>query len=180
MTDHPELNLPQELIDDVASNQKISKHFGDSARQEAIQINDTIWGRPIVLTDDLLKADRVNLESWSQYRGRKREASKLAEIKPNLTPRRMAIKSVLDKWSAGTISVDDAENEMVKLFASVVGECDIEAGNIKIRTQPHGLSYNGVFEIDWHAMPDFCKLTLTFEMAKRTRMVLECPVVGNP
>lgn len=180
MTDHPELNLPQELIDDVASNQKISKHFGDAARQEAIQINDTIWGRPIVLTDDLLNADRVNLQSLSEYMGGKLNVSNLAEIKPKVTSRQLAIKSILDRWTVGTISREEAENELATIFSRPVGECDIEAGNIKIRTQPHGLSYNGVFEIDGHAMPDFSKLTLTFEMRKRTRMVLECPVVGNP
>ena len=180
MTDQPELNLPQELIDDVASNQKISKHFGDSARQEAIQINDTICGRPIVLTDDLLNADRVNLQSWSEYMGGKLNVSNLAEIKPKATSRQLAIKSILQQWEDCSISVEDAETELATIFSRPVGECDIEAGNIKIRTQPHGLSHNGVFEIDGHAMPQFSKLTLTFEMAKRTRMVLECPVVGNP
>ena len=90
--------------------------------------------------------------------------------------RKIALKQILDKWTACTISVEDAEKELIDLLASQrIGQVDINAGNLKVESK-YGMGYQGTWEMDGYPLPSFTKLTLVFEIQKMPRMILETKV----
>lgn len=92
-----------------------------------------------------------------------------------VSERKLAIRSILDRWVACTISVEDAESELSDIFARELNSVDIEAGNLTIKTD--GLWCHGEYKLDGVDIPNWQKLSVTFEAGKRAKIAMETSVM---
>lgn len=124
--------------------------------------------------------DKIQKQYDSKYGGPQNNGKALfisddgtiSKIDLNLE-RRSAIKSILDRWSLMTISVEDAEKELTDLLASkTVGEFSANLGACKFNS-PSGMAWDLTGEIDGHPMPNLSKLVITIETGKRIRLLIE-------
>jgi hypothetical protein len=91
--------------------------------------------------------------------------------------RRIKLKSILDRWSTCTISVEDAETELSDLLASKeLGPLDVQSGKLKI-TSERGMAFDTMVEINGQSFDWGEKLTLIIEAGMKNRILIEgCPV----
>ncbi len=84
---------------------------------------------------------------------------------------RLALKMILDRWMAMTISLEDAYNAILEIMAATLGTTDIEAGHLKIRSS--GLAFGADVEINGKKFDEFRKLTYIMECGKHDKLVIE-------
>lgn len=100
-------------------------------------------------------------------------------MKEDPSKTKLALKAILDQWVACTISVDDAETKLRELLASrPTGAIDVEIGGLLIKS--NGMPFNGEFKLDGHDIGYFDKLTLTCQVGKCSRIVIEGPIIPKP